>query len=388
MMTPSVSTAQSRFNLGTTIPALLALTMACGLALQAIPLDWFAFRAYETLRNPDRNGGPFVPHRIYRNARTYGDLASVGNLARLRQYRPETFSTDHWGYRNLDSSLDRPTAILIGDSYGVGVGMSDSETLSASLGRIWGHPVYNASGDYRLKTGDQIAAISRRLGMTHGLVIYEFLERLSLPTAGTPAKVGRTARKSPTPEDLGDVLPRRAREIWSACRLRIVAERAYRRVQDDHILPNPYRSSVARRQLVNGREILFVPAEVETDGLRRTPRVDYWVQLRDELRESGLELAVLLVPNKYTVYGALLRPPAPSGGSAADYLSRLELQLRAQGIEAVNLERAFRVHAREALDEGSYIYWLDDSHWNGRGIDIAAEELARAVPMPSSLFSR
>ena len=33
--------------------------------------------------------------------------------------------------------------------------------------------------------------------------------------------------------------------------------------------------------------------------------------------------------------------------------------------------------ARQALSSGDYIYWRDDTHWNGRGAALAAEAIRR-----------
>ncbi len=58
-----------------------------------------------------------------------------------------------------------------------------------------------------------------------------------------------------------------------------------------------------------------------------------------------------------------------------DHLERLERSLREAGIEVVNLKAVYGELARRELARGSYLYWRDDTHWTGRAMRVAAEEL-------------
>jgi len=366
-----------RLTVGTTVPLVLTLAVLAELALQTVPLGKFAFRALEALANPDRSGGPFLPGRRYENARSYGDLAALGNLRSRRQYRRETFTTDRWGYRNSDIALQtRPAGILLGDSFGT-AGVEDAETFSAQLSRLWRRGVYNAAGMFRMNDPARFRALARRLGMSGGVVIHEFLERQETPPAPVPR------RRRPVPaltETARQKFAAAWRDQWTTCRLRILAERVYRLAQNDRFLPNPHRDNVAVGRLINGEEILFLPGDVTAWSIRRPINTEYWRWTRDELAKDGLSLVVLLVPNKYTVYGPLLDPPASDDAPGAEHLERLEAALRMAGIDVVNLKTVFRILARRGLEEGKYLYWLDDTHWTAEGMRIAAEELVKAGP--------
>ena len=371
--------AARRLTLGKAIPMLLALTFVAELALRCIPLEDFAFRSHEALLDPDpRREGPYLPGRSYRNERTYGDLAGLGNLPALRQYRRETFTTDAWGFRNPPSSRpEAPAAILIGDSFGVATGVEDRETLPAALGRLWGRGVYNASGMRKGDEAERIRAIARRLGIRGGLVIHEFLERQDVPVP--------PSAKPPEPSpDAGRAFSDLLKRVWATSRLRILAERIDRRVQDGRIVPNSYRSEVVLERLRNGAEILFSPIEIEVWRHRRSVDASHWRRLQAEIAKDGLRLVVLLVPVKYDVYGPLLEPPASQSTPGADHLERLEASLVDAGVPVVNLKAVFRELAREGLPRGRYLYWRDDTHWNALGLEIAAEELVRAIPDPAS----
>jgi hypothetical protein len=97
-----------------------------------------------------------------------------------------------------------------------------------------------------------------------------------------------------------------------------------------------------------------------------------------ELRRDNLDLLVVLVPDKYAVYGPLLEERDPLTQAKDAFLDRLETALRPTGIPVVNLLPVFRQQAGVLLDRGEYLYWRDDTHWNRIGISVAAHEVGRA----------
>jgi hypothetical protein len=131
--------------------------------------------------------------------------------------------------------------------------------------------------------------------------------------------------------------------------------------------------------LRNGDWMLFYPDELQADKETTPPATAYWTALREELRAHGLELLVLLVPDKYTVYHELLRTPLAPAARPGERMDRLEHALADAGVPVVNLRRSFSTAARRLFARGEYVYWRDDTHWNPRGIRIAAEEIARVA---------
>src|SRR5205807_1659054 len=83
------------------------------------------------------------------------------------------------------------------------------------------------------------------------------------------------------------------------------------------------------------------------------------------------------------------RPPArpdrpaqgPGPGAGADYLDRLEQDLRAAGIPVLNLTPLISAEAARDLRHDRYLYWLDDIHWNARGIALAAGAIRERWPL-------
>ena len=153
--------------------------------------------------------------------------------------------------------------------------------------------------------------------------------------------------------------------------LEILSERALKTLADDRILPNSYAGNVVRATLPNGTSMLFLRAFENKFHSRREVTGDYRRWLHEEVRKERLDLLVVLVPGKYAVYRPLLMNPKPVEPETGDYLERLEHQLRAEGIAVINLTPVFAVAAARSLDRGEYLYWLEDIHWNARGIALA-----------------
>src|SRR5579883_756789 len=305
---------------GTVIPAVLAVAFLAEVAGRLIPPARLAFRGWEALVNEDtkRSSAVLRPNAFHIARHSYGDLASMGNLPELREYRPEVFTSDELGFRNVPNScrLGPPQALLVGSSFSVGSGVSDDQTLSARLNAGSGKRVYNAAG-----FGMDVArcrALARHFGMRRGLVIYESLERYDVPAASDAptepelAGFGRDAAGglAAPPGDAAwwDGWPAAARKWSRYSPLQIVARRACQAVQNDRLLPNPFVRAVEVRTLRDGSRQLFIPGDVENS---RRPRpvghaAAYFSRLARELRKEDLNLLVVLVPDKYSVYQPLL----------------------------------------------------------------------------------
>lgn len=369
------------WRLGYVIPRLLVAVFLADAALRFVSVDPLTFRAWEALQRYRPPGAAFEPNRRYFNARSYGDLAAFGNLRELRQYRTEVFTTDALGFRNaprvLDAEID---AILAGDSFAVGSGVNDDETLSSRLSSPGGCLVYNAGSDFERVGPDEILAAARRLNMRNRLVIRLYGEAAGVPAlpTGREMLVRQLVARTPA-EDRR--LAGRLRGLLTVSPLQILSTRALKALADHRILPNRYAANTVRATLDNGDSMLFPRSELDTFYRRREVALGYWKRLRDELRNARFELLVVLVPGKYTVYRPFLINQKPAGREAGDYLDRLGRELRAAGIPVLNLTPVLSAEAARSLRRGEYLYWLDDIHWNARGIVAAAAAIREKWPL-------
>ena len=368
-------------QLGHVIPCLLVAVCLLDVVLRFASIDPLTFRAWEALRRYHPSGVAFEPNRRYFNERAYGNVASLGNLPQLRQYRTEVFTTDALGFRNAAHVLDAEvSAILVGDSFAVGAGANDDETPASRLSQLGGCVVYNAGSEAWDVVPDRITTIARRLNMRRRLVIRFYAEDAEVPAIPTSRQI--TFRKpvawaqAAVPGLVG-----RLRGLLTVSPLQIVSEHALKALADDRILPNSYAGQVVRATLYNGDSMLFLASFVTNFHSRREVAVDYWRWLRDELRKARFDLLVVLVPGKYTVYRPFLVHQRPVGPGAGDYLDRLEHELQARGISVLNLTPVLSAEAARYLKRGEYLYWLDDIHWNARGIDVAAAAIREQWPL-------
>ena len=145
------------------------------------------------------------------------------------------------------------------------------------------------------------------------------------------------------------------------------------------ILPNSYKAGVVRETLSNGTPILFFPEEVDRAYSPRDEErpIRFWKQFAERIEAAHLRPLILFIPNKYTIYYPLLRDPARGQPQGQRYLRNLEERLKQIGIPVINLTDQYMRAAAHAYQQGRYIYWLDDTHWNSEGIEIAATEILK-----------
>jgi hypothetical protein len=368
-------------------PRLLAVVCLLDIGLRFTSVDPLSFRAWEAMSRYRPPGAAFEPNRQYHKDRTYGDAAAMGNMPELRQYRREVFTTDAFGFRNVGDLRTRGVAaIMIGDSSAVGSGVSDDQALPARLTALSNCVVYNAGGEDAQPGPDRVIALSRKLGVHGGLVIHLYTEDRELPTV-PPIRKRRTDQiLALTPDWMSSVVGR-IRGIVTVSPLRILGERALKALENGRILPNSYAVNVVKAAVDNGDPMLFPAAHVRNFYRKRAVAADYWTWLQTALHTEHLDLLVLLVPGKYSVYRPFLVDQPPVGDGMGDFLARVERELRAAGVPVFNLAPMFAAQAAAHLARHEYLFWLDDTHWNAQGIDLAATAIHAAWPLAGSSCS-
>ena len=370
-MTPR-STGSSRDWTGTLVPLVLVIGLVADGASRFLSLDVLAIRAWEAMsRNAFMEGGvPFEPSKHYVNDRSSGDLAAATNQPAFREYRREEFTSDAWGYRNATTFApdNPPDAILVGTSFSVGSGVSDDETLAAQLGRLTHSRIYNAAGGAPVP--ERIRSIAERLGMKKGTVILELLESNGVP--GSPP---------PTPRLHQVCMSRLGTRCLTlkgwlrASPVKIATQRAYRKLENDLWLPNPSANTVSVHRFPEGDAMLIPPG---TNFRCRADSEEGAVTFFRSLQAGlpGLDLFVVLVPEKASVYGDPLSLVAPSERC----LTHMGRALASLSIPYVDLSDRLRDAARAETSPGHRLFFLDDTHWNRFGIGTAATMIALHWP--------
>jgi hypothetical protein len=102
------------------------------------------------------------------------------------------------------------------------------------------------------------------------------------------------------------------------------------------------------------------------------------VHFRDQLKERGIEMLVMPVPGKPSIYPQKLsRMVGQDANRLASPTLELIQKLSAQGVQVVDLFGRFNQARREK--PGEDLYLAQDTHWTPAGAEIAAEALAEKL---------
>ncbi len=327
---------------------------------------------------PDKPEIHYRPHEKYHTRVNYqpnvdvnfdvphGDLVAMDRMApaSIRESRQIHFKTDGLGYRN-DSDYQGESIILAGDSLVVGNGTDQSETLPNVLRREYGIETYSvAYASYPRDYCRRVKEFVEHVNPNVDALIFIF--------EGNDFIVPKRVPDAPTMYDklkirvitfLGLDYPRlifnaARRAGWFLYRPKLEPVEVYRVGEHDMGFYGNYVDVVIAEHPQLSMERKDCPPEVIS-------RVK----------------AVFFIPTKYRVYfdllpdrlGRTVKEPAPG-------LEVLHRFFKPYDIPVIDLTPALKKEASELLQaEGRYVYWRDDTHWNGAGIRTAAEEVAKFV---------
>jgi hypothetical protein len=105
------------------------------------------------------------------------------------------------------------------------------------------------------------------------------------------------------------------------------------------------------------------------------------VDFRDQLAARGIQLMVMPIPNKDSIYPGRLSSRIESGRTVVAPRTReLMAKLRAANVEVVDVFEAFRQAREKNGDESrSALYLAQDTHWSPAGVDLVAKLVARRL---------
>jgi hypothetical protein len=381
--------SRTGWTVGRLLPRLMLFAFVLDLVLRFVPVDPLTFRAWEAmLRRYPNAEGPFAPDKHYHRENSYGGVASIGNLPALRRYHAADFSSDTAGYRNpLALGQRNVYGILLGDSFAVSSELPEEQTLSAQLTHQSGRYFYNAGAAQPLRLRST-EAVAERLQMHRGVIIYEFLEAhlLDAPPAATPDGA-RSRSQALVLRALGTSWADRIRiplNQWHDSPLQGLAVKLEKQLRNGVLLPNSFQDFVLEEKLRNGETMVFLPVEFKSPANRALAAerwAAYFAWYAGELQKDGFDFVVLLVPNRSTIYAPLLEHPRDTGVSR-EILKQLASRLEEQHLRVVSLLSRYDAEASARLPRNSYLYLLDDTHWNGDGTAIAAEEILKVLLPP------
>ncbi len=301
---------------------------------------------------------------------TVGDLAATGGA--VRQPRTVRFATDALGFRT-DPLPGPAQVVLLGDSFGAGVGTDQDEIAASLLTTRHSLPTVNLSisGASPYDEAVTLADVVGGLDLAPDAVLVWML------FAGNDfADACQTSL--PTPPSGWN----RARAWWATFRVRSVIGQLVRRLHASPAVP-------VLATLPDGTAMTFYRPDLDwtqqTAGqVRASPEAacvrGVFGMVGELAREAGLRVVVAVAPMKVQVYG----PAAGLGGGTGGAAAVLREFAREREMETLDLEPALADAARRGLPSGDVVWWRDDTHWNAAGHAVVARALAHALAADSA----
>lgn len=343
--------------------AFAVATLFCAIAIHLLGLDRaMYYRPHEQLVQQDYDQG----HRAYRkNARIemtmpHGDLKAL-TAADLAQPRKVAFQTDGDGFRN-DKDYADGQIVLLGDSFVVGMGDSQSATLSSQLTRDFGIPAYNLGhpGDISDYLATLRAFRARHPGPFRGALF--LFEGNDFDTKYEPAP---SARPSLPARWIGKYYG-----LFSATDLHRVTKSLYARATKSRSITAS--GNVRIEALADQRMGFYTPY------LDVTLRPEYAMPagMSEDLADlAGQVEQIFFIPTKYRVYAPYL---GKTGLPHAQWHA-LERLCAQRGWRCTDLTPALIAASGTLLKQGEFTWWLDDTHWNRQGMAVAARVVAECL---------
>lgn len=113
----------------------------------------------------------------------------------------------------------------------------------------------------------------------------------------------------------------------------------------------------------------------------RTNPLPHIVAFKNYLAGLNIDLLFVVVPNKEEIYFDRIsrKIPAPEVPLINPYGRKLLMDLQQAGVEVIDLLPGFLDEKKKAAADGDVIYQLQDTHWNTRGMMIAAKKIAERI---------
>ena len=300
----------------------------------------------------------------------FGNLVGISIAAGLADFediaipRRIEFNTDSRGFRN-DLELQPDSEVLIGDSFVVGNGTTQEEILPKQLTQLSGKNAYGVA--FPGGIGFYLRNLDR-INRTASLFLFEgndFYGGCRFPPKDLPQPFGfllTTARHFKT-------------SVEVLRKFTLYYNKAFLALGLGTGAPSPEDVYVVR--MTGGiQSILLKRDENKLSEVKSyvfpSCIVDAFAKRKHMIK------TIFLIPTKYRVYY-----PYFTETDVRDLPHAHWEALRALGkrlsISVHDLTPSLREAAGKALANKQFVYWPDDSHWNGLGIETAAREYMRVV---------
>ncbi|MGH0029465.1 MAG: alginate O-acetyltransferase AlgX-related protein [Myxococcota bacterium] len=322
--------------------------------------------------NPDLSR---YPAGVRFDGMLHGDIAGMTGREEDREPRHVVWSTDARGFRNPPPPPEGPLdVVLLGDSFAAGSSTHDDELWVSQLREVHGLAalslgVPGSPWGELLTLKSEAPGLALRPGTTivWSLFTGNDLDDRYRDYTDVPEANDRLERTSVRFESFRKSSP--LRRLWKArTDARLTVERAAR---DAGFLW--VREYAERAQL----------GVAEIEAHPNHPRlVRVFAAMAAFAGERDLPVLVVVVPTKWETYAWWIDPAGAEASADPSGFARAARRLaRDHGFAFLDLKPPLVDAARRAWqEEERFVWWRDDTHWNGRGQAVAA---AAVVPLLS-----
>ncbi|MEZ6855024.1 hypothetical protein [Halodesulfovibrio aestuarii] len=301
--------------------------------------------------NPELALYSFAPDRHMRMEQAAGLLARIDQ--RIEPVAREiTFVTDQNGLRN-SNGMNAPAVLLIGGSFIVGNGNTQSALVSDILKQDYNVAAYNIA---TLGSLDEQALLALTLMKQQSFVQNGIL----FVFEGEDFK--------PFSTDVHYPLKRLVNSFGNNELGRLLRE------YKDGFLANSADKAAVVTYPIDGRSIAFSEAYIQETLATKYEADPKFEELLASLSDSaGLVRAVVFIPTKLRVYAPLLNEAAPQVPESP----------KLAALRTLAAKHAFKVYdltphlqAKAIVEWGQHkqlLWWADDVYWNRAGAEVAAE---------------
>jgi lysophospholipase L1-like esterase len=311
----------------------------------------------------------YYPNVTYKESE-YGDLVAMGGNQAAKETREVTFRTDSLGFRNYSSSGPYDF-ILMGDSFGVGLGVDQEKTTAALLQKKLKKNAYNVSmpgspwqeyaNFYLLQ--DSIS-VKRDGTVLWFLFSGNDLDDVYASTNIESLKLG--SRFSPY---LIEFKTWQRRSIIRQFLSRFTNKTA-----------NPVIEKEYRGQTILFYENYLNRSKKTLEELKANPNTPLLIEAMRAMKtlteQKQLHLVIVAIPSKEEIYSEILGQQSNRDRFQTAFASLIQKLAEENGIQYLNSGPYLLVEAAKMLTDGKFLWWRDDTHLNEAGHQALSDFLA------------
>ncbi|TSD00238.1 MAG: hypothetical protein Greene101449_256 [Candidatus Peregrinibacteria bacterium Greene1014_49] len=342
-----------------------------------LPKDSYFYHPWEYMMGSFRYNIPRTNEKMELTG--YGDLANMLGVPGYQVLRKFVWTNDRYGKRNSSvTQHETPAVVVVGDSFMVSAANSDEESFVTQLQTHTDASVYGyVPADMSVFLHDL-----RFQEDPPEVVLWGRVERNTLGSNGEIetilkdtscfTEISEWNRMEKTSKDTVKALIGGFTEYAQLSILRRTMQQSLR-----HMLYAWTGQHTKNVLLVPGETMLFHDrgaAVLSSPGKERgfSAVADAVAHVRNCLKARGTRLIFMSIPDKEHIYASRLGREVPT----PDPLLVLEQELDNRKVQYVSLVKRFQEESTPGKD---LLYWLDDTHWNARGIGVAVEEVIKKL---------